>query len=69
MVKESYIEAIKRFTEKFTHIWIIPQVVAMSENINEDFKGYDIEAIMENSIPKDLIYYFEKIKHKLITNI
>jgi hypothetical protein len=69
MVKESYIEAIKRFTEKFSHIWIIPQVVAASENINEDFKGYDIEAIMENSIPEDLIDYFEKIKYKLTNNI
>ena len=69
MVKESYIEAIKRFTEKFTHIWIIPQVVTMSENINEDFKGYDIEAIMENSIPEDLSELFDKIKHKLNSDI
>ena len=69
MVKESYIEAIKQFTEKFSHIWIIPQVVAMSENINEDFKGYDIEAIMENSIPEDLCELFDKIKHKLTSNI
>ena len=69
MVKESYIEAIKRFTEKFTHIWIIPQVVALSENINEDFKGYDIEAIMENSIPEDLSELFDKIKHKLTLDI
>ena len=69
MVKESYIEAIKRFTEKFTHIWIIPQVVALSENINEDFKGYDIEAIMENSIPEDLSELFNKIKHKFTLDI
>ena len=66
MVKESYIEAVKKFTEKFTHIWIIPQVVALSENLNEDFKGYDIEDIMKNSIPEDLIELFDRVKHKLV---
>lgn len=65
MIKESYIEAIKRFTERFSHLWIIPQVVALSENINEDFKGYDIEAIMEISIPEDLTDLYIKIKNKI----
>lgn len=65
MSKEQYINTIKKYTEKFTHIWIIPQVVASGEFINEDFSGYDIETIMENSIPDDLIDFYNKVKHKM----
>jgi DNA repair exonuclease SbcCD nuclease subunit len=68
MSKEQYINAIKKYTEKFTHIWIIPQVVSHGELINEDFAGYDIEAIMENSIPDDLIDFYNKVKYKIKTN-
>jgi hypothetical protein len=67
MSKEQYINAIKKYTEKFSHIWIIPQVVANGEFINEDFTGYDIEAIMESSIPEDLIDFYNKIKYKMKT--
>ena len=30
--------------------------------------GYDIEAIMENSIPDDLIDFYNKVKYKIKTN-
>ena len=40
MVKEDYINRIKEFTERFTHLWIIPQVVANTGSVNEDFKGW-----------------------------
>ena len=65
MVKEDYINRIKEFTERFTHLWIIPQVVANTGTINEDFKGYDIESIMDNMIPEELIDYYEKVKNKI----
>lgn len=65
MSNDEYINSIKKFTEKFTHIWIIPQVVEYSGNINEDFKSYDIESIMENSIPEELIDFFNKVKYKI----
>lgn len=65
MVKEDYINRIKEFTERFTHLWIIPQVVANTGSINEDFKGYDIEAIMDNMIPEDLMDFYEKVKNKI----
>jgi DNA repair exonuclease SbcCD nuclease subunit len=69
MSKEDYINAIKGFTERFSHLWIIPQVVEYSGQIDEDFKGYDIEAIMENSIPNDLITFYNKIKDKISTSL
>jgi DNA repair exonuclease SbcCD nuclease subunit len=65
MIKEDYINKIKEFTDRFTHLWIIPQVVVVSGTINEDFQGYDIEAIMDNMIPEDLTDYYAKVKNKL----
>lgn len=65
MVKEDYINRIKEFTKLFTHLWIIPQVVANAGSINEDFKGYDIEAIMDNMIPEDLTDFYKKVKNKI----
>lgn len=65
LIQEDYINSIKKFTEKFTHIWIIPQVVENTGFVNEDFKGYDIESIMENSIPEDLIDLYSKVKNKI----
>lgn len=65
MVKEDYINRIKEFTKRFTHLWIIPQVVANTGSINEDFKGYDIEAIMDNMIPEDLTDFYKKVKNKI----
>ena len=62
MVKEDYINAIKSFTERFTHLWIIPQVVTSTGSVNEDFQGYDIESIMDSMIPEDLTEYYEKVK-------
>ena len=67
MSKESYINAIKKYTEKFTHLWIIPQVSENTGTINEDFKGYDIEAIMEGMITEELVDFYKKVKHKLST--
>lgn len=63
--KESFNDAIKQYTDALTNLWIIPQVVQSSGVINEDFKGYDIEAIMEASIPEDLTDFFQKVKTKI----
>lgn len=65
MVKEDYINAIKKYTERFTHLWIIPQVVSATGSINEDFNGYDIEAIMDDMIPDDLMDFYIKVKNKI----
>lgn len=62
--KQSYIDAIKLMTEKFAHLWIIPQV-SKFENTNEDFKIYDIEDIISKSIPEDLNEYYNKLKKEL----
>lgn len=65
MSREDYITAIKQFTNKFKHLWIIPQVSTNSEMIDEDFKQYDIEAIMESMIPEDLQDFFNKLKQRI----
>lgn len=65
MAKEDYINTIKKFTEKFNHLWIIPTITENKELITEDFKGYDIESIMESMIPEDLIYLYSKIKKEI----
>lgn len=67
LIKQSYIDAIKQFTERFTHIWIIPQVVKF-ENVNESFELYNIEEMIEASIPEELKHFFEQIKHRLNSN-
>jgi DNA repair exonuclease SbcCD nuclease subunit len=65
MSKDDYITAIKKFTDRFTHLWIIPQVVSSASATGEDFKEYDIEAIMADMIPDDLQHFFEKVKNRL----
>ena len=65
MVREDYINAIKKYTEHFTHLWIIPQVVTNTGTVNEDFNGYDIEAIMDDMIPEDLTDFYTKVKNKI----
>lgn len=61
LVKQSYIDAIKEFTERFSHIWIIPQTVKL-DHCNEGFAIYDIEDIIDNAIPEDLIEFYKILK-------
>lgn len=65
MSKESYVNSIKKYTERFSHLWIIPQVTEHTGTIDENFKGYDIEAIMEGMIPDDLTVFYSKVKNHL----
>jgi DNA repair exonuclease SbcCD nuclease subunit len=64
MSKDEYIAVIKKYTEYFRHLWIIPQIVP-SNNTGESFNGYDIEAIMNEMIPEDLMEFYNKVKHKI----
>lgn len=64
MVKEDYINAVKTYTEKFVHIWVIPQTVN-TNTVDGNFKGYDIESIMTSMVPEDLSELFEKVKTRL----
>lgn len=65
MSKESFVGAIKRYTESISNLWIIPQTSHSSREINEDFKSYDIASIMEMSIPEDLTEFFQKVKNRI----
>ena len=65
MSKDNYITAIKNFTNRFTHLWVIPQVTTSSDVLNEDFKEYNIEAIMESLIPDDLQDFYNKVKQRI----
>ena len=65
MSRDEYINNIKRYTNQFTHLWIIPQVVNSTGAINEDFKEYDIASIMESLIPDDLQDFYNKVKQRI----
>lgn len=63
--REDYISTIKKFTDKFNHLWIIPQVSAGAEALNEDFKQYDIESIIESMVPEDIQEFYEILKKRI----
>lgn len=65
MSSDAYIAAAKRFTERFTHLWIIPQVVSVSDTLNEGFTGYNLESIVEDIIPSELLPFYNKVKTKI----
>lgn len=65
MASEEYIAVIKKFTERFTHLWIIPQVISSSDTINEGFTGYNLENIVEDIIPNELLPFYDKVKAKI----
>ena len=65
MASEEYIAAIKKFTERFTHLWIIPQVVSSTDTLNEGFTGYNLENIVEDIIPNELLPFYDKVKAKI----
>lgn len=65
MTSEEYIAVIKKFTERFTHLWIIPQVVSSADTINEGFTGYNLENIVEDIIPNELLPFYDKVKAKI----
>lgn len=64
MNKFEYINAIKKFTDKFTHLWIIPQIIEKNVT-NEGFTGYNLEQIIDDIIPEELKEYYEKLKLKI----
>jgi hypothetical protein len=64
LVKEDYINAIKIYTEKFSHIWVIPQVVSINAEMS-GFSGYDIETIIAEMVPIELQPLFERVKNQL----
>ena len=65
MSRDDYMDAIKQFSNHFSHIWIIPQVNGCNDTINEGFKEYDISAIMELLIPEDLQEFYTKVKQRI----
>ena len=65
MSREEYVMTIKKYTERFNHLWIIPQVVASASQMNEEFSGYDITDIMDSMIPDDLQEFYDKVKTRI----
>lgn len=65
MIKEKYIEEIKLYTEKFSHLWIIPKIEERSTSLENGFEIYNIESIIESVIPEDLKEYFNKVKNNI----
>lgn len=65
MSREEYVMTIKKYTERFNHLWIIPQVVTSTNQMNEEFSGYDITDIMDSMIPDDLQEFYDKVKTRI----
>lgn len=64
MIKQSYMDKLKKFVETFSHVWIIPQITKI-ENETSDFKIYDIESIIEESISDELKPFYDIVKKRL----
>lgn len=65
MIKDKYIEEIKLYTEKFSHLWIIPKIEERNTSLENGFEIYNIESIIESVIPEDLKEYFNKVKNNI----
>ena len=64
LLDEKYRKQIDKLADTYKNLWTIPQVT-QSENVNEaEFKGYDIEAIARELIPKQLKEKFDLILNK-----
>lgn len=65
MSKEKYINELKKYTDKCSHVWIIPKVEDKVTSLENGFETYDIEAVMESMIPDDLKEHFNKVKNAI----
>lgn len=64
LIKDSFNNKIKWFTNKFKNLWVIPQVeqtISESSDSIDIFEGYNIEAICKNMIPENLRAKFEQV--------
>ena len=67
--RTEYVDAIKWYTERYTHIYVIPQVSQGIVGIDqENFEHYDIEKIMEDSIPEELMDKYLRVKKYMLEN-
>lgn len=67
--RTEYVDAIKWHTERYTHLWVIPQVSNSIVGIDQEhFENYDIEKIMEDSIPNDLKDMYSMVKKYVVEN-
>lgn len=64
-----YVDAVKWYSERFSHLWVIPQVSQSIVGIDqENFEHYDIEKIMDDSIPDDLKHLYDRVKKYMSEN-
>lgn len=64
MSKSNYVAKINEYTKKYKNVWVIPQADSNSHLDSVKFDGYDIEKVIEESIPDELKDKFNKIKDK-----
>lgn len=65
-MNQEYIDAIKEYSEKYKHLWVIP-IVEEYDTINEsiDFDKYDITSMISKLIPEDLLQLYNQVKIKI----
>jgi predicted phosphodiesterase len=63
--KQEYIDAIKEYSSRYRHLWVIPVVSTVLNGETYQFEHYDITTIIDELIPEDLKHLYKQVKNKL----
>lgn len=61
MATTDYVTVIDKYIKQYKNIWLIPQISSTNSVESIKFEGYDIEKVIEESIPSDLKDKFNQV--------
>ena len=61
MATTDYVTVIDKYIKQYKNIWLIPQISSTDSVESIKFEGYDIEKVIEESIPSDLKDKFNQV--------
>ena len=61
MATTDYATVIDKYIKQYKNIWLIPQISSTNSVESIKFEGYDIEKVIEESIPSDLKDKFNQV--------
>jgi hypothetical protein len=68
MATNDYATVIDKYIKRYKNIWLIPQISSNNSIESIKFEGYDIEKVIEESIPDDLKDKLNRIKDSISEN-